>query len=298
MGVPDRTLDEIIAAIAGRRHGVVTRAQLLAAGVSAKAIERRLGKGALIREFPGVYRVGHAAPSAHASLLAAVYACGEGAFLSGRSAAWLLGLVRRRPAHPEVTTPGERTIRGVTTRRSRAMDRRETTSCHGIPVTTVARTLVDLAATMSPAELARAVHEAGIKHGIGPDDVESVLDRRRTAKGSAALRAVLRGDEGVVLSRLERAFLELLRRHHLPLPQTNRRAGGRFVDCRWPEHRLTVELDSYRYHSSRHAFEQDRARERQAYARGDQFRRYTWGDVVERPRPVVSEVRAVVGGSV
>jgi very-short-patch-repair endonuclease len=85
-----------------------------------------------------------------------------------------------------------------------------------------------------------------------------------------------------------------LRENNLPTPTTNRQAGGHFVDCRWPQQKLTVELDGYRYHRTRHAWEQDRKRERQAYARGDQFRRYTWGDVVEHPRPTLRELRAVL----
>jgi hypothetical protein len=95
----------------------------------------------------------------------------------------------------------------------------------------------------------------------------------------------------VTLSRLERTFLALLRREGLPLPQTNRVAGEHRVDCRWPDHGLTVELDSYRYHSSRHAWEQDHRRERAAYARGDQFRRYTYGDVFEDTAPMLAELR-------
>jgi very-short-patch-repair endonuclease len=164
----------------------------------------------------------------------------------------------------------------------------------GIPVTTPARTLVDLAAVVSAGELARAVHEASVRHDTTPDEVEAVLKRRRTSKGARALRNILWGDQGKTLSKLERAFLKLLRDHGLPLPVTNRLAGGRLVDCRWPEHKLTVELDSYRYHSSRHAWERDRARERQAYARGDQFRRYTWGDVVEHPEATLRELRSVL----
>jgi very-short-patch-repair endonuclease len=88
--------------------------------------------------------------------------------------------------------------------------------------------------------------------------------------------------------------LELLKDDGLPLPITNRIASERRVDCRWPEHRLTVELDSYRYHASRHAFERDRRREREAYARGDQHRRYTYGDVFEDPRQMLSELRALL----
>jgi very-short-patch-repair endonuclease len=121
--------------------------------------------------------------------------------------------------------------------------------------------------------------------------VEVILGGRR---GADNLRRVLRGDERVSLSALERRFLGLLRGAGLPLPVTNRPAGGRRVDCRWVEERLTVELDGYRYHSSRHAWELDRRREREAYARGDQFRRYTYGDVFEHPARMLAELVSVL----
>jgi hypothetical protein len=110
----------------------------------------------------------------------------------------------------------------------------------------VSRTLVDLAALLPPEALARACHEAGILHGTTPTQVDAVLTRRPQSPGAATLRRVLRGDVHVTLSQLERRFLARLEAAGLPLPQTNRRAGGRRVDCRWPAHRLTVELDSYR----------------------------------------------------
>ena len=87
---------------------------------------------------------------------------------------------------------------------------------------------------------------------------------------------MLRGDIHVTLSKLEKQFLRRLKAAGLPRPQTNRVAGGRRVDCRWPALNLTVELDSYRYHAFRHAWEEDRHRARQARARGDEFRRYTY----------------------
>jgi very-short-patch-repair endonuclease len=134
----------------------------------------------------------------------------------------------------------------------------------------------------------------GSKHDTTPRQVEAVLAKRPRAKGAKKLRAVLRGDMPVTLSELERQFQQRLREADLPLPETNRPAGGRRVDCRWPEHRLTVELDSYRYHHSRHAWEQDRRREREARARGDEFRRYTYGDVVEHPSLMLAELRALL----
>jgi very-short-patch-repair endonuclease len=86
----------------------------------------------------------------------------------------------------------------------------------------------------------------------------------------------------------------VLRAHSLPLPRTNQPAGTKRVDCRWPEHRLTVELDSFRLHNSRHSWEADRRREREAYARGDQFRRYSWADVFEGPRAMLAELRSLL----
>jgi hypothetical protein len=223
--------------------------------------------------------------------MAAVKACGEGALLSGLAAAYLLGILKGSAPAPEVTFPAKRRVEGVVTHRSR---RRDATRWRGIPVTTVARTLVDLAAVLVPNRLARACHEAGVRHGTTPREVEEVLARCPNSPGTGKLREILRGDVRVTLSRLESRFLARLREAGLPLPQTNRPAGTRRVDCRWPERPLTVELDSYRYHQSRHAWEQDRHREREAHARGDEFRRYTYGDVFERPQLMLAELRALL----
>ena len=105
---------------------------------------------------------------------------------------------------------------------------------------------------------------------------------------------MLRGEVRVTLSKLERRFLERLAgRAAAAADQPRRRRAP--VDCRWPEHRLTVELDGYRYHHSRHAWEQDRFREREARARGDEFRRYTYGDVEEWPGWMLRELRELLG---
>jgi very-short-patch-repair endonuclease len=294
MGPQGRKAEREIARIAEDQHGVVTRAQLLVAGVSAKEIKSRLRTGALLVEHRGVYRVGHRAPSLEARYFAAVAACGEGALLSGRAAAHLLGVLNGAVPPPEVTAPTERRIEGIRTRRCRRHDPRDATTWRGIPVTTVARTVVDIAAELPLDELARACHEAGIRHGTTPAQVEAVLARRPGSLGAGKLRTVLHGDVRVTLSTLERRFLERLREAGLPLPRTNRPAGGRRVDCRWPDRRLTVELDGYRYHRSRHAWELDRRREREARARGDEFRRYTYGDVFESPRFMVAELRTLL----
>ena len=287
-----RTVEEEVARIASARHGVVTRAQLLDAGITRREIGWRLRRGDLIRVHRGVYRVGHRAPSIEATYLAAVLAAGEGALLCGRAAAHLLGLVKGTAPAPEVITRTERRIEGVTTHRSRAAnDGRDATIVRGIPVTTVPRTLVDISSVLSLDALARACHEAGVRYGATPRAVEAVLAQRPGSPGAKKLRRVIHGDVHVTLSKLEAHFLELLRSENLPLPITNKPAGGHRVDCRWPDHRLTVELDGYRFHNSRHSWEQDRQREREARARGDDFRRYTYGDVFERPALMLRELR-------
>ncbi len=282
----------ILASLANRAKGVVTRAELLAGGLTPTQIKSRLRNGGLLRAYPGVYFVGHAAPNVEARYLAAVKACGPGAVLSGRAAAWLWGLIRGAPPPPEVSAPNKRRIPGLATRQRR-LDPNETTTHRGIPVTSVPLTLLDLTPLLTKEDLARACHEAGVKHRTTPRQVRATLARRPNTKGAAKLRAVLEG-EPVSLSKLESGFLELLREAGLPLPITNKPAGAKRVDCRWPEHNLTVELDSYRFHNSRHSWEADRRREREAYARGDEFRRYTWGDVFEDPRTTLGELRPLL----
>jgi hypothetical protein len=285
------TVEAVLASLAGRSHGVVTRAQALEAGITPTEIRQRLHTGGLIRVHRGVYRVGHCAPSVEARYLAAVWACGDDAVLSDRAAGHLWRILKVPAPAPEVVLRSKRRVPGVTTRRARSI---EATIHRGIPVTTVACTLVDLACHLTLDALARACHEAGVLYGTTPAHVAAVLAKRARTRGATKLRRILDGDARVTLSKLERAFLRRLTEAGLPLPQTNRPAHGRRVDCRWPEQRLTVELDSYRYHHSRHAWEQDRRREREARARGDEFRRYTYGDVVEGPRLMLAELRALL----
>jgi Transcriptional regulator, AbiEi antitoxin len=282
MALRNRTM----ARLASRSHGVVTRRRLLAVGFTTDEIRARLENGTLIRVHPGVYRVGHVAPSLEATYLAAVLACGDGALLSGRAAAYLWGLIKGPAPAPEVTAPTERR---AATRRSARICREEAAKRRGVPITNVARTLIDIA---GDDDLARACHEAGVKHKTTPRHVKAALARQPNAPGAAHLRAILVGDIRVTLSKLEREFLTRLEAAGLPLPVTNRVASARRVDCRWPDHALTVELDSYTFHNSRHAWELDHRREREARQRGDDFRRFTYDDVFERWPEVEAELRA------
>jgi hypothetical protein len=285
-------VDATIARLASRSHGVVTRSVLLDAGVTVAQLKQRVRRGTLLREFRGVYRVGHRAPSIEARYLAAVLACGVGAALSGEAAAYLLVLIRGTAPPPEVTAPTSKRIPNLKTHRSARI---EATTWKGIPVTTVPRTLVDLAGTLSFDALSRAHHEAEVRYGTKPEQIEVLL--RPNAAGAQDLRRIIHGDAPITLSRLEKRFLALLRGAGLPLPLTNRPAGAHRVDCRWPARRLTVELDSYTYHRSRYAWEQDRKRDREARARGDDHRRYTYGDVFDEPGVVLAELGPLLRAS-
>ena len=279
-------VETIIARIARRQHGVVTRAQLLRAGVSPDEVKHRLAVGALLTVHRGVYRVGHAAPSVEADYMGAVLACGDGAVIGGRAAAHLLGILRGKAPRAEVLAPAKR--RGA---RRAKLPRTECMRWRGVPVTTPARTLIDLAAEMGLEDLARACHEAGVRHRTNPRQVKAVLARHPNAPGAGKFRPIFVGDAPAILSEMERRALAALLRAGVPRPAVNRRLGAGYIDMRWPG--LTVELQSYRFHHSRHAWEHDHERRRAARAREDEFRSYTWDDVVEE-RAMVEEIRGLL----
>lgn len=284
--------ERVIGRIASRAHGVITREEMLAAGVTVEEIKQRVNRGALIRRYRGIYRVGHRARSLEAEYMAAVKACGAGALLCGRAAAYLLGILKSpTPPPPEVLTTTHRSVTGLKTRRTRRANKSDGTEYKGIPVTTVPLTLVHLAAELDDEDLARACHEAGVKYRTTPRQVEAVLTRRPNSPGAAKLRLIQSGDTKALLSKLEKGFHEQLLGWDLPLPDdTNKDVGGRRVDCRWRGKKLTVELNGFRFHNSRHSWEQGQERQREAYARGDEFRTYTYKDVFEDPRRMRAEL--------
>ena len=296
MGTQVPTVDQAVAQIAGGQHGVVTRSELLRAGLTVTQIARRVRRGGLISQFRGVYRVGHAAPSVAARYMAAVLAAGNGAVVSGNAAAHLFGLIKGVPPAPEVTTTSDCRIPDLTVRRTRFLDWRDVTTFRGIPITTVPRTLVDLAAVLAEDELARVCHEAWIRYRVRPGQIDAVVLRHPRTPGAPKLRRVIHGDVHVTLSKLEKRFLRILREGGLPLPITNKIIDAHLIDCRWPDYRLTVELDSYRFHNTRYSWEQGYERERAAHARRDRFRRYTWRDVFEDPSRMLAELRELLAG--
>lgn len=218
------------AKIAVRQHGVVARRQLLGAGVSKRRVERMVSDGRLIWLHRGVYAVGHRAIGEKGRAMAAVLACGPGAVLAGRWAAALWGLVRWPRGNVEVIAPNSRSRPGIKVRRS-ALNAREVTWHHGIPVTTAARTLRDLG------DPPRLVAEAQVK------------------------RLIPTPAEGITRSELERRFLRVVQEAGLPRPLTNHQVEGFEVDAVWLQQRLVVELDGWEFHRTRAAFERDRERD-------------------------------------
>jgi len=154
-------------------------------------------------------------------------------------------------------------------------------------MTTVPRVLLDLAPSLEPADLSRACHEAWVHHRVTPPMIEACIARNPGKPGTAKLRHAFGAD--VTLSKLEDAFLELLKTHGLPPPRTNIDVQSDKVDCHWEQHGLTVELQSYRFHGSRYAYEKDLARRRRS-----NHIAYSYGDVVDRSEETIAELRELL----
>jgi hypothetical protein len=294
--------DRRIAALASRQHGVVSRAQLKAAGLSRHAIDGRLGSGHLIALHRGVYAVGHRALTPHARWLAAVLACGPGAVLSHASAATLWEL-RGSGLRPHVTVPttaGRRAPSGVRLHRYRSLGDEEVTTHRAIPVTTVERTLLDLAATLRRRALERAVDQAEVLRLLDHRRLLTLLDAHRGRPGSRALAELLDQHQlGSTLTRsdLEELFLEFCDRHGIPRPHVNQRVTDIQVDFHWPDHRLVVEVDGWAYHRTRAAFERDRARDARLAAVGYRTLRFTDRQLDQDPDTVVAALRGSLSTS-
>jgi very-short-patch-repair endonuclease len=228
-----------------------------------------------------VFAVGHTGLTADSHRLAAVLTCGRRALLSHRAAAELWGFVRSSP-HYEVTVPRSGKRReGIVLHHSRALEPDDRALVRAIPVTTVARTLVDLAEVLDERRLAGAVHEAEVRRLFDLEAVERVLARVPGRAGRHRLRRVLaayRPEPRFTRSRAERRLLELCERHGLPKPQTNVWVHGHEVDGYWADVEVVVEVDGGATHLTRRAFREDRARDRWLAAAGLGVVRITWFD--------------------
>lgn len=283
------SLFDVVAMIAGRQHGRISHAQLLAAGVDRPRIKRWRSDGRLRPVYREVYAVGHTATSALAELMAAVLACGDDARASHRSVLHARGVIREGPPKPEVSvpTPGGRRQKRILVHRGVAISPRDTMIVEGIAMTTLPRALLDVAPSMEPSALCRACHEAWVRYRVTPAQIEACIARNPTKKGIAKLRRAYGAD--ATLSELEQEFLRLLNRHGLPRPRTNIDLAGDKVDCHWPSHGLTIELHSYRFHATRWGYENDNARRRRS-----RHLPFTWGDVFERGAQTAAELRVLL----
>lgn len=295
----DPTFDQVADRIAGRQHGVVTRQQLLGAGVSKGTIDRRLATGRLKRLHRGVYLVGPVVPPL-AFELAACLACGPGAVVSHRSAAALWGFLRaRRGRTVDVSVrPGGGTRRpGIAGHRPHGVEPDETTVLEGVPITTPCRTLYDLARVLRPKLLERAVSEALACGRVTSVDMEVTARRYARRPGGRRLAAAL-GEDGPSLTRseAEARFLRLARRAGLPSPRVNRVLAGYEVDFHWPDERLVVEIDGFAYHGSRRAFERDRARDADLSRAGFRVVRVTWNQLLNEPLVLAARLGALLRG--
>jgi len=290
--------DRAIATLAARQHGVVTRGQLLDAGLTRKAVQVRLTSGHLVRLHRGVYAVGHAQLRLEGRWLAAVLAAGPGAALSHRSAAALHGI--RESSALDVTSTRRVAVRGVTIHRTTRLDPEDLTTRRGVRATTLARTLVDLAAVLPPPYTAKLLREADRLNKLNATTLHAALERTsgRGGAGRAALRAALeqhhRHATSLTLSELEDRFLALLDAHDLPHPLTNHLIDGMRVDAVWPEQRLAVELDGWAFHHDRAAFEEDRTRSTRLAEAGWTPVRFTHAQLVDRPHDIAATLRALL----
>jgi hypothetical protein len=295
-------LDAALARPAADQLGLATRKQLLAAGLSGDQVDARIQAGVLRRtEHAGVLH--HAAwPFTHQTrLLAAVLACGHDAVLSHRSAAVLHGFDGPRRLRPELTVLGTvlPKISGATLHRTDTLDGIDRAQVGALPVTSKARTVLDLGAVL-PFELVHhIVHTACVARILDHRELLAVLDRvgRRGRRGTASLRAILREElpDERLASMLERDLLRLIRRAGAPEPVLQHRlvcVDGRVVvlDFAWPDLRFAIEADGHRWHATPKKLEADNARRRSIRATGWTLDAYGFGDVHDRSLAVVDEI--------
>ena len=277
-----------IAWVAARQLGVITVAQLKAAGVGRGSIARRVANGQLHQVFRGIYLVGHPVALPGALELAGVLACGEGALVSHRSAARLWGLVKASPGEVvEVTVVGRdcRSRDGLRVHGVKRLGARDRGRRLGIPTTSAARTVIDVAATASYEEAERLIAEAYALKLTGEQQILAAADRASNRAGVARIRAILGQPGGPRRTRSdgERALLRLIRAARLPVPATDVPLLGFTADFLWPEQRVIVELDGYPAHGHRAAFERDHRRDVVHRDAGYEVLRFTGRQLEQEP---------------
>jgi very-short-patch-repair endonuclease/predicted transcriptional regulator of viral defense system len=266
---PDATrleiVDQRIAALATRQHGVVATRQLAALGLSQRAVSHRAAAGRLHRVHRGVYAVGHPVLTVNGRRMAAVLAAGPTAVLSHASAAalWEIRPTSATRIDVSVRSAAGRAKRpGLRIHRAASVRDHEITEHQGIRVTTVARTLLDLAATLPRRALERALDEAEVHELYDLSSLDAMARAHAGERGARALTEALDEDAEPTLtdSELEELMLALCDEYHLTRPKSRAWVAGLRVDFLFAASRLVVETDGYRYHHTRRAFERDRER--------------------------------------
>ncbi|HEX7089989.1 MAG TPA: type IV toxin-antitoxin system AbiEi family antitoxin domain-containing protein [Longimicrobiales bacterium] len=300
MGTTAAQRERIIAELAGRQRGVVTASQLRAAGFDQQAIKRRLRAGRLHRLHRGVYLAGHPVSPDGAAELAAVLACGAGSVVSHQTSArlWRLPafLERTGPIHVTVAGRDARHRPGIVVHRVRALAPPDVRHVDGIPATSPARTLLDLASLLPLHDLELTLADARALRLVTDRDLAEVLERAGTGRGAGALRRLLELERSHGLSRseAERRLFTLVQAAALPLPKKNARVGRLQVDFLWRREKVVVEVDGYAYHSSKRAFERDRERDAQLAAHGHTVIRVTWRQLRDGAEAVVARIAAAL----
>lgn len=283
--------------LAGTQYGIVTYRQLRDLGLSNGHIHRASKASRLRRIHRGVYAVGHKRLSRHGLCLAAVLACGEGTVLSHRSAAWLWGFLPRFPSEPEVTVPsrGHRRQR-IRVHRTAGMPAQDRTALEGIPVTSVARTLFDLAGAVSTRDHSRAVDRARRTGKLDLDELDAILARRGRSVEARPLRQALALYRKPVFDRArsELLFLDALEKEGVPPPVLNCWQEEWEIDAYWEAERFAVEVDGWETHGTREAFEDDRLRQEQMKLAGIDCIRISARRIEREPRQVAQNLRVLL----
>ena len=282
--------------LAARQHGVVSRPQLLELGLTDDRIRSSIRGGGLHRVHSGVYAVGYRADTREARWMAAVLACGPNAALSHFDAAALWAIHDLLGPRVHVLTRWNRRGAGLWVHRARRLHPDDLTVERGIPVTSVARTLVDLTQLLGRDRLLRAMREAEFKRLLDHDALDAAVRRARGRRNITVLRAALvqHRPGQIVRDELEHRFLELIRRAGIPPPETNVKVKTKrrsyTVDCLWRAEGVAVELDGRAAHAPPAAFERDRERDAALSASGLRPVRFTWQRVTAEGDELIADL--------
>jgi very-short-patch-repair endonuclease len=281
--------DRLVFASARRQHGAVSWRQLQAAGLSAGAVAHRVRRGWLRQVHRGVYLVGPL-EAPHTRAMAATLAVGPGALVSHDSAAHLWGFSPTHDGPIHVTLPGRegRHRPGLRVHTVTRVHPDDIAARHGIPATSPARTLLDLATLLSPRELARATDEARVHRLVTDASLDGEFKRYPRHRGAEALRHALGHEPTFTRSHAERRLLELIRAAGLPPPEVNARIAGHEVDFLWRARHLVVEVDGFAYHSSRRAFARDRRRDADLTRAGLRVLRLSWHQITREAEALIA----------